>query len=80
MKLKEYLEGMVKDSPTVMFAMGSGLYEQMLNLETVGKYFELMFGIELQIEVKSITRPEGRFYGRGLVDELENQLKSKNLF
>jgi hypothetical protein len=74
MKLKKYIDQVVKDSPaTFMFQVAIKIME----LEALSNYFELMYGVELDINVKPIKRPEGRFYGKSLIDELPTLKKGE---
>jgi len=67
MELKEYLEEMVKKSPMKMFQ----LLPKLIELEAIENYLNAIFGIELDIKVKISEPKEGRFYGKGIIDNIK---------
>lgn len=68
--LKEYIEEIIKIKPTDLIMKHSGVMIKLLELEAIENYFISMLGIELEIKVKPVKTPEGRFYGKGVVEEL----------
>lgn len=65
MKLKEYIEGL-----GVNTMMKSDILSKLIELESLNLYFKTMLGVELEITVESAEVPEGRFYGKGIVEML----------
>ena len=74
--LKEYIEELIKNDPTDLLLKYSGVLSKLLELEAIENYLIAMLGIELEIKVKPIKRAEGRFYGKGMIEELEREQKS----
>lgn len=69
--LKEFIDEVVSQPITIKgIGLGAKLLEQMLQLEGVERYLNSMYGIELKITVVPVERKEGRFYGKGLLDNL----------
>lgn len=71
MKLKEYFDGMMKSS--MMKALP--LAQKLVELEAIEHHLNLMYGIELEINVKAIERKESKFIGKGIVELLNIQEK-----
>ena len=69
--LKEYIERIIKEDPTDLLFKHSGVLPKLLELEAIENYFIAILGIELDIKIKPIKRPGGRFYGKGVVEKLE---------
>lgn len=67
MKLKEYIQNM---PPTTM--MKRDILTKLVELESLNLYFKTMLGVELEITVSPAEVPEGRFYGKGIVEMLNN--------
>lgn len=66
MKLKEYFDGMMKTS--MMDALP--LAQKLVELEAIEHHLNLMYGIELEIEVKTVERKESKWIGMGIVELL----------
>lgn len=71
MKLKEFIEEKIKESPRIF--MQGGIVERLVQLESIEQYFNLIFGVELDIEVKHIEQKEGRFFGKGIIESLNKK-------
>jgi len=67
MKLKEYIEkaGIVK-------LMAKDVISKLMELEHICNWLNVMLGIEVEITVKPAKQKEGRFYGKGIIDKLNN--------
>jgi len=69
MKLKEFIEGAIKESPIKI--LQTGILGKLIELESIENYLNAMYGIELDIEVKPVAQREGRFYGKGVLDSIK---------
>jgi hypothetical protein len=67
MKLKEYLEQVVKDSPLKSF----DLLKKCIELESIENWLNVMYGIDLDITVVPTAPREGRYYGQGIIDKVK---------
>lgn len=68
MTLKDFIEEMLKRSkPPTLLSTGQKLME----LESIARYFNIIYGVELDINIRPIETEEGRFYGKGLIDALK---------
>jgi hypothetical protein len=47
------------------------LLSKLVELESIEKWILVMYGVELEIYVKPAEVPEGRFYGKGIVEALK---------
>ena len=76
--LKQYIEGMIEDETVNMPTVYSSVFPKLLELEAIENYLIAILGIELEITIKPVKTPEGRFYGKGMVEELiKKQPKTK---
>ena len=66
MTLKEFLEGASKNSPMKTLQLA----EKLIELESIERYIQLVYGVELAIYVNPVPAPEGRFYGKSILDKL----------
>lgn len=62
MKLKDWFEASVKLSPGETFTTA----EQLFKLQAIENWFNLMWGIELDIEVKPCEPQGNRFYSKSI--------------
>jgi hypothetical protein len=66
MKLKEFLEKIVKDSPIKSF----DVLKKCIELESIENWLNAMYGVDLEIIVKLADKREGRFYGKSVLEKL----------
>lgn len=71
MKLKEFIEQIIKESPISFFPIA----EKLIKLEAIEQSLNLMYGVEFDIEVKPAPRKEGRFWGQSLIKKIEDEAK-----
>lgn len=64
--IKEFFEEVSKNSPVKMLDTARKLIE----LESIERYINLVYGVELEIRVKPAEKMEGRFFGKGLIEKL----------
>lgn len=65
-KLKDFLDEAVKDSPVKSLQLAQKLIE----LQGIEHYINLLYGVDLEIYVKPVEKREGRWLGRGIIDNL----------
>lgn len=66
MKLKDFVEASIKKSP--MNSMQ--LIGKLIELQAIEQYINLMFGVELDINVKPAPRRAGRFFGDATINRM----------
>jgi len=69
MTLNEYLDGLMKTDSLVILKT-SGLFQKVLDLESLDRYFQTMLGVSLEINVKPIEKPGGRWWGKDITEVL----------
>ena len=67
MRLKEFIDKVMEESPIEVFKMA----EKLIELESIERSLNLLYGIELEIQVKPAPKIEGRFYGKSLIEALK---------
>ena len=67
MDLKEFLEKEFKNSPLPAL----DVVKKLVELESIERYLNVMFGVELDIKVKPAQKQEGRFYGTGIIEKIK---------
>lgn len=71
MTMKEFIDEVVKQDFTIKkLGMTANLAGKLLELESIEKWLNTMYGVELEITVKPVERKEGRFFGKSLIDSL----------
>ena len=71
MTLKEFLEKIYKENPK--FAMET--MTPLLQIESAERFLNVLWGVELEINVKESEPKESNFYGRNLINELYKSAK-----
>lgn len=66
MPLKQFLESAVKDSPMQVLTCA----EKLMQLEQIENYLNLLWGIDLEINVVPAVKHEGRYFGKSLIDKI----------
>lgn len=67
MKLKEFIEESIKHGSMISAMQLGG---KLIELQAITNYINLLYGVELEIEVKPAERKQNDFYGRGLIDNI----------
>lgn len=70
MTLKEFVDEAIKNSPFAAINIARDLIE----LESIERRLNIMFGVELDVRVKKSEVKEARFYGKGLIDEIAKKV------
>lgn len=65
-ELKQFLDEVSKESPMKLLQLA----KQLLELEQIEHYLNLMYGIDLEIYVKPVEKREGRWLPKGVIDKL----------
>ncbi len=65
MNLKEYIKG-----AGLHMLMKKDVVTKLLELESISNWMTVMLGVELDILVKPTEPKEGRFYGKGLAEDI----------
>ena len=68
MELKEYIDKIRKED--LFSFLDKGIILKLLELEALENYFNVMLGIEFDIQVKQVEIKPRRFIGKGMVEEL----------
>ncbi len=72
MTLKEFMEESFKLSPMNALQTARDLIE----LEGVERKMNIMWGVELDIRIKVADKQEGRFYGKSVIEAINNDRKA----
>lgn len=72
MTLKEFVGEITKSFPTIKgLGIARSLVERLIQLEAIENWLNVMYGVELDIKVKTAKRKEGRFYPKEVADLIE---------
>jgi predicted hydrocarbon binding protein len=73
MTLKEFMEETFK---TNMFqAMNTA--RDLIELESIERRINVLWGVELDIKIKPVEKKEGRFYGKSVLEAIEKDFPKK---
>ena len=73
MKLKDFMEMAFKEN--IFQAMNSA--RDLIELESIEQRLNLIWGVELDINVVPAQKKEGRFYGKGVIEAVAKDFPKK---
>lgn len=71
MTLKEFMEQIMASN---MFNAVNTVRD-LIELETIERHMNIMWGVELNITIKPVEKKEGRFYGKSTIQAIEKRMK-----
>lgn len=67
-KLKDWIEKIHEDS--IVKVLHSGVIPKLLELSALSDWFNAMYGVDLEVYVKSVERRDNEFFSKEAADRL----------